>query len=166
MSARAPLLRTRGHLALRAHALALTATRTPPTLTLCRAFPPAALSLGLRPEDVRGLFDFPYKISKLQTLADRVESGELKLRVRALEVERALFRAALLQSATLWGLAGCVLLNLGVFTLLIAGRGLVGVVEIFGGGFVFCAVRAAYCLLKLRQVLRDERNKYYNSYLA
>lgn len=95
-----------------------------------------------------------------------MERGELKLRVRTLEVERALFRAALLQSATLWTVLGCALLNAGMFSLLIAGRRVVGVLEVFGGGFAYCAVRVALCMLKLRQVLRDESNKYYNGYLA
>jgi len=121
--------------------------------------------LGLRGEDLTGLVDFPRKITALKTLADRVESGELKLRVRTLEVERALFRAALLQRATLYGVFACMLLNSALFVFVTAGN-LYGVLQLFGAGAAYALVRAVLCLLKLRQVLRDEANKYYNAYLG
>jgi hypothetical protein len=109
--------------------------------------------------------NFPRKITALKKLADRVENGEVKLRVRALEVERALFRAALLQRATLYAVFACLLLNSALVSFLALGRAF-WLLQLFCAGASFCAVRAALCLLKLKQVLRDEANKYYNSYIG
>jgi hypothetical protein len=112
---------------------------------------------------VSGLVLFPKKITSIKRFVDRVERGNIKLRVRTLEVERSLFRAALLQKATAYGIVACLLLNTSMIALLTVGR-VFGVLQVLGGSAAYCVVRAALCLLKLRQVLRDEANRYYNSY--
>jgi len=123
--------------------------------------------LGLRQEDLFGLVLFPRKITKLDKLADRVESGELKLRVRALEVERALFRNNLMTRATIYSVFACLLVNTACLAKLCLGRAVDAVaVPALGAGAAYCVVRALLALAKLKRVIRDERNRYYNSYMA
>lgn len=68
--------------------------------------------LGLRPVDIRQLVTQPRAVASLQSSVRRIEDGEVKLRVRALEVERMLERIELRQRLVGSGLGAAVLLQL------------------------------------------------------
>lgn len=56
----------------------------------------------------------PSRVQKIEEFTKQLEAGELKLRVRVLESERAARKATILQMATMYSVAGGTLLNLGV----------------------------------------------------
>ncbi|XP_052207090.1 protein ACTIVITY OF BC1 COMPLEX KINASE 7, chloroplastic [Diospyros lotus] len=56
----------------------------------------------------------PYRIQRIEEIVKQLESGDLKLRVRVLESERAARKATILQFATMHTVLGGTLLNLGV----------------------------------------------------
>lgn len=56
----------------------------------------------------------PYRVQRIEEFVKELESGDLKLRVRVLESERAAKKANILQMATVYTVLGSTLLNLGV----------------------------------------------------
>ncbi|KAF3443233.1 hypothetical protein FNV43_RR12915 [Rhamnella rubrinervis] len=56
----------------------------------------------------------PYRVQRIEEFVNELESGDLKLRVRVLESERAARKATILQMATMYTVLGGTLLNLGV----------------------------------------------------
>ena len=56
----------------------------------------------------------PYRIQQIEEFVKQLEAGDLKLRVRVLESERAARKATILQMATMYTVLGGTLLNLGV----------------------------------------------------
>ncbi|XP_062199128.1 protein ACTIVITY OF BC1 COMPLEX KINASE 7, chloroplastic-like isoform X2 [Phragmites australis] len=56
----------------------------------------------------------PYRIQRIEDFVGQLESGDLKLRVRVLESERAARKAKVLQMATMYTALGGTLLNVGV----------------------------------------------------
>lgn len=56
----------------------------------------------------------PYRVQRIEEFVKQLESGDLKLRVRVLESERAARKATILQMATMYTVVGGALLNLGV----------------------------------------------------
>ncbi|KAA8524877.1 hypothetical protein F0562_011300 [Nyssa sinensis] len=56
----------------------------------------------------------PYRVQQIEEFVKQLESGDLKLRVRVLESERAARKATVLQMATMYTVLGGTLLNLGV----------------------------------------------------
>lgn len=56
----------------------------------------------------------PYRVQRIEDIVKQLESGDLKLRVRVLESERAARKATILQMATIYTVFGGTLLNLGV----------------------------------------------------
>ncbi|KAH6788635.1 Protein kinase superfamily protein [Perilla frutescens var. frutescens] len=56
----------------------------------------------------------PYRIQRIEDIVKQLESGDLKLRVRVLESERAARKATILQMATIYTVCGGTLMNLGV----------------------------------------------------
>lgn len=56
----------------------------------------------------------PYRVQRIEEFVKQLESGDLKLRVRVMESERAAHKAMILQKATLYSILGGTLLNLGV----------------------------------------------------
>lgn len=56
----------------------------------------------------------PYRIQRIEDFVKQLEAGDLKLRVRVLESERAAKKATILQMATMYTVLGGTLLNLGV----------------------------------------------------
>lgn len=66
-------------------------------------------------EDVRDYtISMPYRVQRIEDIVKQLESGDLKLRVRVLESERAAKKATILQMATMYTVVGGTLLNLGV----------------------------------------------------
>ncbi|XP_010929058.2 protein ACTIVITY OF BC1 COMPLEX KINASE 7, chloroplastic [Elaeis guineensis] len=56
----------------------------------------------------------PYRIQRIEEFVKQLESGDLKLRVRVLESERAARKASILQMATMYAAISGTLLNVGV----------------------------------------------------
>lgn len=56
----------------------------------------------------------PYRVQRIEEFVKQLESGDLKLRVRVLESERAARKATILQMATMYSVLGGTLLNLGI----------------------------------------------------
>ncbi|XP_031404491.1 protein ACTIVITY OF BC1 COMPLEX KINASE 7, chloroplastic-like isoform X1 [Punica granatum] len=56
----------------------------------------------------------PYRVQRIEEFVNQLEAGDLKLRVRVLESERAARKATILQMATMYTVLGGTLLNLGV----------------------------------------------------
>ncbi|KAJ6723859.1 PROTEIN ACTIVITY OF BC1 COMPLEX KINASE 7 CHLOROPLASTIC [Salix koriyanagi] len=56
----------------------------------------------------------PYRIQRIEDFVKQLEAGDLKLRVRVLESERAARKATILQMATMYTVLGGTLVNLGV----------------------------------------------------
>uniref|UniRef100_A0A803QI50 ABC1 atypical kinase-like domain-containing protein n=1 Tax=Cannabis sativa TaxID=3483 RepID=A0A803QI50_CANSA len=56
----------------------------------------------------------PYRVQRIEEFVDQLDSGDLKLRVRVLESERAARKATILQMATMYTVIGGTLLNLGM----------------------------------------------------
>ncbi|KAI4308535.1 hypothetical protein L6164_031594 [Bauhinia variegata] len=56
----------------------------------------------------------PYRVQRIEEFVNQLDAGDLKLRVRVLESERAARKATVLQMATMYTVIGGTLLNLGV----------------------------------------------------
>ncbi|XP_047180402.1 protein ACTIVITY OF BC1 COMPLEX KINASE 7, chloroplastic-like [Vigna umbellata] len=56
----------------------------------------------------------PYRVQRIEEFVKQLESGDLKLRVRVLESERAARKATILQMATMYSVLGGTFLNLGI----------------------------------------------------
>ncbi|TYH63514.1 hypothetical protein ES332_D07G197700v1 [Gossypium tomentosum] len=56
----------------------------------------------------------PYRVQRIEEILKQLESGDLRLRVRVLESERAARKATILQMATMYTVLGGALVNLGV----------------------------------------------------
>jgi hypothetical protein len=90
---------------------------------------------------VVGLFKGPNTIEDVGSFARRLENGDLKLRVRALEAERALNRVQLMQGAMLQGLVASMFVNVG--TVLTVSALQTGATACFGFAGLFGLMAAA-----------------------
>lgn len=69
--------------------------------------------LGLQNRAVKNLFRQPNMIEDVRGTLNKLERGDLKLRVRALEAERALARVQIMQSVMACTVVACTLVNMG-----------------------------------------------------
>jgi len=99
----------------------------------------------------------------------KLESGELQLRVRALELERAMVRNSVMQRASLFAIAACCAVN--VATVLVAtasaSASLMAILTrraAFGAALYFGS-RALLTMRTLEQLLKGEREGNLNEYL-
>lgn len=84
----------------------------------------------------------PYKIQRIDEFIQQLDAGDIKLRVRVLEAERAARRASVMQMATIHMVLGSTLLNVGV-TLTAQGMENFSTVSYIGAGlFAILFVRA------------------------
>jgi predicted unusual protein kinase regulating ubiquinone biosynthesis (AarF/ABC1/UbiB family) len=119
--------------------------------------------VGLRPEDINQLVTQPRRVARTEDIIYRLERGEFKLRVRALDVERQNERAKLVQKNTF----DAVLLSLflqGGISLLTVGSGLSGakpISKVLFGAAAFFAAKVPMGLMKLRKL--DKYNENYGA---
>lgn len=73
-----------------------------------------AKKLGWRPIDIANTVQSPRKVAYLDETLRKMEQGDLKLRVRVLESERAFQKMELVQSNIAFGVAASGLLNIGI----------------------------------------------------
>lgn len=93
----------------------------------------------------------PTRVAAISDTIDQITAGDLKLRVRVLEGERAARRAGIMQAATLQTVAGVGILNVGMQLALAGQTG--------PGGACFGAAGAlgVLVLLGLRRVQRLDK---------
>lgn len=86
--------------------------------------------VGLRPEDINQAVTQPRKTAQIEDIVTRLERGDFKLRVRALETERQLERTKVVQKITLSAVVSGLFLQGGMAVLSfgtgIGGAGVVG----------------------------------------
>uniref|UniRef100_A0A7S0JBM7 Uncharacterized protein n=1 Tax=Calcidiscus leptoporus TaxID=127549 RepID=A0A7S0JBM7_9EUKA len=124
--------------------------------------------LGWRPKDLASVFQSPRRVTQVYETLSKLESGELQLRVRALELERAMMRNMIVQRASLLALLSCASLNLG--TMLAMGAQGTGVFAGFlrrslFGSAAFFGVKALLAWRKFQQLQKGEAEGNYNQYL-
>jgi hypothetical protein len=102
---------------------------------------------------VKNLFVGPNMIEDVADFTRRVENGDLKLRVRALEAERALGRMALTQKATTTAILASMLVNVG--TVLSVAAAAQAATAAFVGAGMFGALTAIN-LLKVKRLEKKE----------
>lgn len=97
--------------------------------------------VGLRPVDINQAVTQPRRTAKVEDIATRLEQGEFKLRVRALEVERQMERSKLVQKNIFESVIACLFLQTAVTVLSVGSgfkwaqpvsRGLFGAAALFG----------------------------------
>ncbi|KAK4429224.1 protein ACTIVITY OF BC1 COMPLEX kinase, chloroplastic [Sesamum alatum] len=88
----------------------------------------------------------PYRIQRIEEIVKQLESGDLKLRVRVLESERAARKATILQMATIYTVIGSTLLNLGM-TLSKQGSRIIA-----NGSFIVAGIFLALFLRSMQRV--------------
>ncbi|KAL2458305.1 Protein kinase superfamily protein [Forsythia ovata] len=93
----------------------------------------------------------PYRIQRIEDFVKQLDSGDIKLRVRVLESERAARKANLLQMATMYTVLGGTLLNLGI-TLNSQGNQIIA-----NGSFVGAGVFLTLFLRSMQRVNRLDK---------
>ncbi|KAK2986456.1 hypothetical protein RJ640_011894 [Escallonia rubra] len=99
----------------------------------------------------------PYRVQRIEEFVKQLESGDVKLRVRVLESERAARKATILQMATMYTVLGGTLLNLGVTSSNQGGQ-VIANISFVGAGFFLTLLISLLCpsssgLWKLLNVL-------------
>ncbi|KAK3022455.1 hypothetical protein RJ639_046330 [Escallonia herrerae] len=80
-----------------------------------RSGTPLVQEIRKQADDARTFtMSMPYKVQRIEEFVKQLESGDVKLRVRVLESERAARKATIVQMATMYTVLGGTLLNLGV----------------------------------------------------
>lgn len=119
--------------------------------------------VGLRPEDINQFVTQPRRTASMQDTIDRLEKGDFKLRVRALEVERQNERSSMVLRNSYEVVILGVLLQTGI-TLLTAGSGSKAakpIAKLALGVAGVLAARIPFNLLQVRNL-----DKYYEKYNA
>lgn len=119
--------------------------------------------VGLRPVDINQLVTQPRRTAQVEDIVSRLEKGDFKLRVRALEVERQNERSNLVLRNSYEVIILGVLFQTGI-GLLTVGSGLKGarpVAKVLLGAASILTARVPFNLLKVQKL-----DKYYGKYNA
>jgi predicted unusual protein kinase regulating ubiquinone biosynthesis (AarF/ABC1/UbiB family) len=117
--------------------------------------------VGLRPVDVNQAITQPRKTAKIEDIVSRLEKGDFKLRVRAMEVERQLERSRMVQRSTFDAVLACLLLQSALSCVSLGGGLLAAQVAsrvLFGAAAVL-GVRIPLGLFRIQQL--DKYNERY-----
>jgi predicted unusual protein kinase regulating ubiquinone biosynthesis (AarF/ABC1/UbiB family) len=112
--------------------------------------------VGLRPEDINQVVTQPRRLASMQDVIKRLEQGDFKLRVRALEVERELERAKIVQKTTFRAILSGLFFQCAV-TLTGMGSGLYASRTISRALFAASAIFAIQIPLNLLKLSRLDR---------
>ncbi|KAI3753503.1 hypothetical protein L2E82_25557 [Cichorium intybus] len=93
----------------------------------------------------------PYRVQRIEEFVKQLESGDLKLRVRVLESERAARKATIMQMGTLYTVLGGTLVNIGV-TLSTQGNQLIA-----NGSFIAAGVFLALLVRSMQRVKKLDK---------
>ncbi|KAJ4833820.1 Protein ACTIVITY OF BC1 COMPLEX KINASE 7, chloroplastic [Turnera subulata] len=94
----------------------------------------------------------PYRIQRIEEFVKQLEAGDLKLRVRVLESERAARKATILQMATMYTVLGGTLLNIGVSLISTQGSSVIA-----NGSFVGAGVFLTLLLRSMQRVKKLDK---------
>ena len=117
--------------------------------------------IGLRPEDINQAVTQPRKTARIEDIVTRLERGDFKLRVRALETERQLERNKAVQNMMLNALMSGLFLQ-GGLALVTAGGGITGataVGRVLFGTAAFFGIKIPVGAFRLRKL--DQYNANY-----
>jgi predicted unusual protein kinase regulating ubiquinone biosynthesis (AarF/ABC1/UbiB family) len=109
--------------------------------------------LELQNRAVVNLFKGPNMIEDVYTIMRQLERGDLKLRVRSLEAERALSRVAMMQKATMSTIMASMLVNIGT-VLSVSAMGIAASASFTGAGLF--GVFAMINLIKVKTAEKKE----------
>ncbi|KAF3776316.1 Uncharacterized protein EJ110_NYTH48568 [Nymphaea thermarum] len=96
----------------------------------------------------------PYRVQRIEEFVKQLESGDLKLRVRVLEAERAARRASIMQMATVYTVLGGTLLNVGI-SLSLQGNQVVANGSFIGAGIFMTLL--AYSMQRVQKLDKFEK---------
>jgi predicted unusual protein kinase regulating ubiquinone biosynthesis (AarF/ABC1/UbiB family) len=125
--------------------------------------------VGWRKKDFASIVQSPRRVTQVYETLAKLESGELQLRVRALELERAMVRSSIMQRATLNALAACCALNIATILTVIPSIG-VSVIRRLVTRFmwyslVWFGLRTAMLVRKFGLLQKGERDGNLNDYI-
>ncbi len=125
--------------------------------------------IGWRPKDLASVVQSPRRVTQVYETLTKLESGELQLRVRALELERAMVRNDVMQKASIHAIVACCALNVG--TVLVA-TGAAGagaraalIVRAAWAAAAWFGLQSARGIRRLNQLAKGEREGNLNEYL-
>jgi len=117
--------------------------------------------VGLRPIDIDQAVTQPRRTAKVEDITRRLERGDFKLRVRALEVERQMERAKLVQKNTFTAVVACLLLQSGV-AVVTAGSSLAystAASRLLFGAAAYMGIKVPFGIVRVKQL--DSYNERY-----
>ena len=120
---------------------------------------------GWRGKDFASIVQSPRRVSQVYETLTKLESGELQLRVRALELERAMVRNNVMQKASLNAIAACCALNIGT---VLTATGAAVPRLVLKGAWIFAAwfgVAAVRGVRKLNLLQKGEAEGNLNEYI-
>ena len=106
--------------------------------------------VGLRPVDIFDAVTSPRRVANLDDIVTRMEQGDLKLRVRVLESERAFQKMELVQNNMALAIAASGFLNAGLVLLRMSGYEVIGRAVLMTAGVFGAQIPVG--LLKLRSL--------------
>lgn len=110
---------------------------------------------GWRPIDINMAITQPRRVGKIESIVTRLEKGELKPRVRAMEVERMIERNKLVQANIFSAVLSCLFLNSAV-SIATLGQSMIGakpLTKTFFAAAIYFGLRVPYgVFVKLRQL--------------
>jgi predicted unusual protein kinase regulating ubiquinone biosynthesis (AarF/ABC1/UbiB family) len=117
--------------------------------------------VGLRPVDISQAITLPRRTAKIEDVASRLEKGDLKLRVRAMEVERLMERSKLVQRNTFEAVLATLFLQsaISVATFATGFKYVVLLQRVLFGAAAFYGARVPMGLTKIRRL--DKYNERY-----
>lgn len=110
--------------------------------------------VGLRPIDVNQFVTQPRRTAKMEDIVERLENGDFKLRVRALEVERMMQRNKIMQKNIFYAVLSCMCLNTGLILSTI-GKGALSskpILRVLFGAAAIFGVKIPFGLRSLKQL--------------
>jgi predicted unusual protein kinase regulating ubiquinone biosynthesis (AarF/ABC1/UbiB family) len=117
--------------------------------------------VGLRPEDINQVVTQPRRTAKMDNILTRMERGDFKLRVRAMEVEREMERNKMTQKTTFDAVLAGLFLQSALFTLT-SGSGLAAakpIARVLLGAAAIYGVKVPLGIFRLKKL--DAYNEKY-----